>query len=105
MKAYDFIAIGISLVSAIIAFLSYLAARKANKHSERANLITELDTQKALYEHYVQRYRGEFTKYENNKNLGDSFAEACRNAASDYQQQYQKAEREVIRLREQLANS
>ncbi|MCL1141324.1 hypothetical protein [Shewanella gaetbuli] len=98
MESSDWIA----LLAVSIALCSAWFAYKTWTESKRANIINEIAIHQKDYDHFVERYRDEFTKYDNNKNLGDSFAEACRKAAADYQLSYRHAESKLKVLRAKL---
>ena len=98
MESSDWIA----LLAEFIALCSAWFAYKTWRESKRANIINEIAIHQTDYELFVERYRDEFTKYDNNKGLGDSFAEACRKAAADYQQGYRHAETKLKELRAKL---
>ncbi|KHT61479.1 hypothetical protein RJ45_22740 [Photobacterium gaetbulicola] len=95
MESSDWIA----LVAIFIALCSAWFTYKTWRESKRANLINEIAIQQKDYDHFVERYRDEFTNYENNKDLGDGFAEECRKAAAAYQQGYRQAETKLKELR------
>ncbi|MEZ9059914.1 hypothetical protein [Vibrio pelagius] len=84
MESSDWIA----LLAVFIALCSAWFAYKTWRESKRANVINEIAIRQKDYDHFVERYRDEFTKYDNNKALGDGFAEACQKSAADYQQGY-----------------
>ncbi|MEZ9420750.1 hypothetical protein BCT04_01390 [Vibrio breoganii] len=92
----------IALLAIFIALCSALFAYKTWRESQRANIINEIAIHQKDYDLFVERYRDEFTKYEQNKNLGDSFAEACRKAAADYQRCSLDTEEKLKALRAKL---
>ncbi|MGR5466976.1 hypothetical protein ACPV51_06890 [Vibrio astriarenae] len=98
MESSDWIA----LLAVIIALCSAWFTYKTWRESKRANIINEMAVRQKDYDHFVERYRNEFTKYDNNKDLGEGFAAACRKSAADYEQGYRTAELKLKELRTKL---
>lgn len=98
MESSDWIA----LLAVFIALCSAWFTYKAWRESKRANIINEITAHQKDYDHFVERYRDELTNCDNNKDLGKSYAEACRKSAADYQQGYLYAEQKLKELRAKL---
>ncbi|MCY9853078.1 hypothetical protein OTK53_11440 [Vibrio mediterranei] len=98
MESSDWIA----LLAVFIALCSAWFTYKTWRESKRANIINEIAVHQKDYDHFVERYRDEFTNFDKNKDLGESYAEACRKSAADYQQGYRHAEDKMKELRAML---
>lgn len=98
MESSDWIA----LLAVFIALCSAWFAYKTWRESKRANIIYEIAVHQKDYDYFVERYRDEFTNYDNNKDLGGIYAEASQKSAADYQQGYRHAEQKLKELRAKL---
>lgn len=92
----------LALIAIVISILSAWFAYKTYKESKRSNLINEIAILQKDYDHFVERYRNEFIKYNNNKDLGRGYAKACRDATTKYQTAYLHADERLNTLRDAL---